>query len=68
MDILFHDLESWRKAELDHINATMTGAERKAELCRLMEQEAAYINSIGKHQNNVQVKAMIRWRIAETND
>jgi len=51
-DLLFHALEKWRLEELAVINATMTGAERKAELCRLLEQEAELIASIGRHKND----------------
>ena len=41
----------WRQDELGVINETMTGAERKAALCSLLEQEAQLIASIGQHKN-----------------
>ena len=40
----------WRQDELQHINETTNGAERKAALCALLEQEAQLIASIGRHQ------------------
>ena len=40
----------WRKEELDRINTTLTGAERKAALCVLLEQETQLIGSIGRHK------------------
>ena len=44
------DLTVWRQEELDRINQTTSGAERKAALCMLLEQEAHLISSIGKHK------------------
>jgi hypothetical protein len=40
----------WRQDELSRINATLSGAERKAALCQLLEQEAELIASIGRHK------------------
>lgn len=40
----------WRKEEVEHINATLCGAERKAALCVLLEQEAQFIASIESHR------------------
>lgn len=40
----------WRKEELDRINSTTSGAERKAALCALLEQEAELIAGIGQHR------------------
>nr|XP_033813944.1 IQ and ubiquitin-like domain-containing protein [Geotrypetes seraphini] len=51
-ELLFHILELWRLEELDHINKTYTGAERKAVLCALLEQEAEFIASIGRHRQD----------------
>uniref|UniRef100_A0A6I8RBR8 IQ motif and ubiquitin domain-containing n=1 Tax=Xenopus tropicalis TaxID=8364 RepID=A0A6I8RBR8_XENTR len=51
-DLLYHALESWRKEELERINQTYTGAERKAALCELLEQETQLIASIGRHKLN----------------
>lgn len=41
----------WRQDELHVINESTTGAERKAALCSLLEQEAQLIASIGQHKN-----------------
>ena len=41
----------WRQDELRVINETTSGAERKAALCALLEQEAQLIASIGQHKN-----------------
>ena len=46
----------WRKDELDRINSTTTGPERKAALCMLLEQEATLIASIGRHKVVADVK------------
>ena len=43
-------LTEWRKEELDRINSTLSGAERKAALCVLLEQETQLIASIGRHK------------------
>ena len=40
----------WRQEELDHINSTTSGAERKAALCALLEKEAELIAGIGQHR------------------
>ncbi|XP_064417602.1 IQ motif and ubiquitin-like domain-containing protein isoform X2 [Latimeria chalumnae] len=49
-DLLYNALAGWKQEELDHINSTLTGAERKAALCALQEQEAQLIASIGRHK------------------
>ncbi|XP_048793897.1 IQ and ubiquitin-like domain-containing protein isoform X1 [Lagopus muta] len=51
-DLLYHALESWRQEEMERINRTLTGAERKAALCGLLEQETQLIASIGRHKLN----------------
>ncbi|XP_053340517.1 IQ and ubiquitin-like domain-containing protein [Clarias gariepinus] len=48
--LLYNALESWRQEELEHINATLCGAERKAALCALLEQETQFIVSIEHHR------------------
>ncbi|MCJ8735972.1 hypothetical protein PDJAM_G00253630 [Pangasius djambal] len=48
--LLYHALEKWRKEEVGHINATLCGAERKAALCALLEQETQFITSIERHR------------------
>lgn len=40
----------WRQEELARIDQTLTGAERKAALCMLLEQETQLIASIGRHK------------------
>ena len=40
----------WRQEEIVYINETSSGAERKAALCCLLEQEAQLIASIGRHK------------------
>jgi len=42
----------WRQEETERINRTLTGAERKAAFCGLLEQEAQLIASIGRHKLN----------------
>ncbi|XP_065599578.1 IQ motif and ubiquitin-like domain-containing protein isoform X2 [Cyrtonyx montezumae] len=51
-DLLYHALESWRQEEVERINRTLTGAERKAALCGLLEEETQLIASIGRHKLN----------------
>ncbi|XP_021240471.1 IQ and ubiquitin-like domain-containing protein isoform X3 [Numida meleagris] len=53
-DLLYHALESWRQEEMERINRTLTGAERKAALCGLLEQETELIASIGRHKLNAE--------------
>jgi len=49
-DLLYHALEKWRNEEREHIEQTLSGAERKAALCQLLEQETQLIASIGRHK------------------
>ncbi|XP_066447946.1 IQ motif and ubiquitin-like domain-containing protein [Eleutherodactylus coqui] len=49
-ELLYHALELWRKEELERINQLYTGAERKAALCALLDQETHLISSIGRHK------------------
>ena len=46
----FFFFTEWRLEELERINAELTGAERKAALCQLLEQETQLIASIGRHK------------------
>ncbi|CAB1323482.1 unnamed protein product [Coregonus sp. 'balchen'] len=39
-----------QREEVEHIDATLDGAERKAALCALLEQETQLIASIGRHR------------------
>ncbi|XP_074840214.1 IQ motif and ubiquitin-like domain-containing protein [Carettochelys insculpta] len=50
-ELLYHALELWRQEEIERIN-TLKGAERKAALCALLEQETQLIASIGRHKLN----------------
>lgn len=56
-DLLYSALEKWRKEELGKIDATLTGAERKAALCQLMEQETQLIASIGRHKMDANIES-----------
>ncbi|XP_044132881.1 IQ and ubiquitin-like domain-containing protein [Bufo gargarizans] len=49
-ELLYHALEMWRNEEVERINQIYTGAERKAALCALLEQETHLISSIGRHK------------------
>lgn len=49
-ELLYHALELWRKEEVERINQQHSGAERKAALCALLEQETQLISSIGRHK------------------
>lgn len=40
----------WREGELARINNTLSGAERKAALCQLLDQETQLLASIGRHK------------------
>ena len=40
----------WRQEELERINNTLSGAERKAALCMLLDQETQLISAIGRHK------------------
>ncbi|KAI4873594.1 hypothetical protein NFI96_008799, partial [Prochilodus magdalenae] len=48
--LLYSALEKWRQEEVERINASLSGAERKAALCALLEQETQLISSIGRHR------------------
>lgn len=49
-DTLYDALEKWRLEEIACINATMTGAERKAALYMLLNQETEHLAAIGRHR------------------
>ncbi|NXA30804.1 IQUB protein, partial [Eudromia elegans] len=49
-ELLYRALEVWRQEETKRINKSFTGAERKAALCGLLEQEAKLIASIGRYK------------------
>ncbi|NXX49992.1 IQUB protein, partial [Tricholaema leucomelas] len=64
-ELLYHAVELWRQEETEQINRSLTGAERKAVLCGLLEQEAQLIASIGRQKLNAdeenQQKAILRF-------
>ncbi|KAM9854644.1 IQ motif and ubiquitin-like domain-containing protein [Aulostomus maculatus] len=47
--LLYHALEKWRCEEEQRINSSLRGAERKAALCSLLDQETQLIATIGRH-------------------
>ncbi|CAM4734846.1 unnamed protein product [Leuciscus chuanchicus] len=49
-DLLYNALKKWRIEEVERINVTLSGAERKAALCALLEQETQFISSIEQHR------------------
>ncbi|NWQ66871.1 IQUB protein, partial [Neopipo cinnamomea] len=51
-ELLYHDLELWMQEETEWINRTLTGAERKAALCALLEREAQLIACFERHKLN----------------
>ncbi|KAI3371743.1 hypothetical protein L3Q82_023600 [Scortum barcoo] len=53
-NLLYHALEKWRREEEERINSSLRGAERKAALCKLLEQETQLIATIGRHRIAVQ--------------
>ncbi|XP_035498533.2 IQ and ubiquitin-like domain-containing protein [Scophthalmus maximus] len=53
-NLLYHSLEKWWCEEEQWINLSMRGAERKAALCTLLEQETQLIAAIGCHRIAVQ--------------
>ncbi|XP_040895116.1 IQ and ubiquitin-like domain-containing protein [Toxotes jaculatrix] len=53
-NLLYHALEKWRCEEEQQINSSLRGAERKAALCLLLEQETQLIAAIGRHRIAVQ--------------
>jgi len=40
----------WRQEQLMRIDETLSGAERKAALCMLLDQETQLLASIGRHK------------------
>ena len=49
-DLVYHALELWRREEIENINATKSGPERKAALAGLMDEETQLIASIQRHK------------------
>ncbi|XP_046278417.1 IQ and ubiquitin-like domain-containing protein isoform X2 [Marmota monax] len=50
-ELLYNALNFWHQEELSRINQCLTGAERKAALCELLEKETQIIASIGRHRS-----------------
>lgn len=50
--ILIVCVSEWRCEEEQRINSSLRGAERKAALCSLLEQEMQHIAAIGRHHIN----------------
>lgn len=46
----------WMQEEMEQINRTLTGAERKAALCALLEEETQLIACIGMHKLDANLK------------
>lgn len=46
----------WRLEEMEKIDRSLTGAERKAALCQLLDQETQLIASIGRHKQDADVE------------
>ncbi|XP_076469096.1 IQ motif and ubiquitin-like domain-containing protein [Babylonia areolata] len=49
-DLLYAALEKWRLEEIEHINQTLSGAERKAALYMLLERETDLLAAIDRHK------------------
>ncbi|KGL77076.1 IQ and ubiquitin-like domain-containing protein, partial [Tinamus guttatus] len=49
-ELLYRALEVWRQEETKRINESLSGTERKAALCGLLEQEAQLIASINRYK------------------
>ncbi|XDV25784.1 hypothetical protein PO909_029642 [Leuciscus waleckii] len=49
-DLLYNAVKKWRIDEVKRIDVTLSGAERKAAMCALLEQETQYISSIEQHR------------------
>lgn len=55
-ELLYHNLEEWRKVETDRINNLGSIALRKSEAFSMLEMEIQYINSIEKQRIQVSMK------------
>lgn len=49
-------IKEWRLEEMEKIDRNLTGAERKAALCQLLDQETQLIGSIGRHKQDADVE------------
>ncbi|XP_030606869.1 IQ and ubiquitin-like domain-containing protein isoform X2 [Archocentrus centrarchus] len=50
LNLLYQALEKWRNEEEQRISLSLRGAERKAALCTLLDQEMDFIAAIGRHR------------------
>ncbi|XP_006090566.1 IQ and ubiquitin-like domain-containing protein [Myotis lucifugus] len=50
-ELLYNALELWRQEQLECINQSFCGAERKVALCELLEKETQIIASIGRYRH-----------------
>ncbi|XP_034238645.1 IQ and ubiquitin-like domain-containing protein [Thrips palmi] len=62
-ELLYHNLEEWRKVETDRINNLGSIALRKSEAFSMLEMEIQYINSIEKQR--IQLKTVNQRRDQE---
>ncbi|XP_048877784.1 IQ and ubiquitin-like domain-containing protein isoform X3 [Brienomyrus brachyistius] len=49
-ELLYYSVERWRQQEAEHINDTLSGPERKAALCALLDQETQFLFSVEQHR------------------
>ncbi|XP_028287017.1 IQ and ubiquitin-like domain-containing protein [Parambassis ranga] len=49
-NLMYQALEKWRREEEQQINASLTGTERRAALCSLLDQETKLIAAIGRYR------------------
>ncbi|XP_014673283.1 PREDICTED: IQ and ubiquitin-like domain-containing protein isoform X2 [Priapulus caudatus] len=49
-DLIFSALESWRRDKEEKISAIRSGAERKAALCRLLEEETQLLSTVEQYK------------------
>jgi len=54
-DMLVHCLEKWRVEEMERINTTLDGAERKAAMCMLLDQETELLSAVERHKNEANI-------------
>ena len=45
----------WRQEEMERINAHLEGAERKAAMCMLFDQETDLLSAIERHKNDANI-------------
>ena len=45
----------WRVEEMERINTTLDGAERKAAMCMLLDQETELLSAVERHKNEANI-------------